>query len=89
MLIEPILIKNVLKMATAYADATGYKLARISRWANGDPPFLDRLMEGKGTISAKSYDRAVMWFNREAKWPEGTKCPAIREPFGNSKRKRG
>jgi hypothetical protein len=77
--LEPILVNSVLTLALAFARATGKSFDRISRLCNGDPPFLKNLLDGKASMSVRSYDKAVDWFQTKAQWPNGTECPRIRD----------
>ena len=64
-------------LATAYAAATGRSLGRVSRLANGDAPFFQRLSEKQGSFTMRKYDEAIDWF--KANWPEDIERPEIRE----------
>lgn len=83
MKIEPVCIRNLLKLARAYAQHEQIKLATVGRYIHGTSQIFDRLEKGDVSISLRTYDQMVATFR--AKWPEGAPFPKIREPFRASK----
>jgi hypothetical protein len=77
--IEPIMKANLLLLARAYVGAKGLSLASLARIAHGDWPFFERLVEDRGSISARKYDEVMAWFVKN--WPKDLAWPAVREIF--------
>ncbi len=83
--IAPVLVQNLIRLATAYFDATAptnkvVSLASISRLAHGDPPFFDKLIAGECSVTLRKYDEIIAWFDQKAKWPEGYSRPVLVDP---------
>ncbi len=66
---------NVLALAKAFAKHKKLSFPTLSVKVHGDPPFLDRLQDGEGTISARKYDQAIGWFFDN--WPPDLSMPGI------------
>lgn len=78
--IAPVLKDNLLRMATAYADATKTKLATVSRYATNDGNTFGRLRDDpEASITIRKYDDAIAWF-AQAPWPKGVKRPTLINP---------
>lgn len=77
--IGPIAYSNLVILGMAMAKHQGRSLASISRCALNDPPALERLKNGIGSVTFRVYDRAIKWF--QANWPADLPWPAIQEPF--------
>ena len=88
--VEPILRRDLLTLATAYARATktavtlpGRKgrprstddLRYVSRLVGGDSLFFGKLDALGGSFTARRYDEIVAWFT--ANWPADSKMPVI------------
>jgi len=77
---EPQARRNLLKLSETYAEATGYKLATVSRNAHGDPRFFDTLKRGdrtgtRGSFTFRVYYKIITWFH--SNWPEGVDFPEL------------
>lgn len=65
---------ELLKVATAYAEATGLSLVTVGRAAcNGNDKIFTRIAGGGGAVS-RSIIAATLWF--EANWPIEVTWPA-------------
>lgn len=87
--IEPQARRNIIRVATAYCKATGFKMSGVSRRAHGDAPFLENLAEDerrysvighrtgkKGSFTLRVYDQLIKWF--KANWPpDNTDFPVL------------
>ena len=76
--LEPLLRRNLLVLATAYAKHAGIKFSTVSRPIAGDRLFLDKLKARKCGFTIRTYDRAMKWF--DAKWPADLTKPQIWQP---------
>lgn len=85
--VADVLAKNLVMLGQAYAKAKDCKLASVSRLVHGDPPALDNLATGKGSISLRKYDEAMAEFARI--WPDDVPWPAILLPKFQKARARG
>jgi hypothetical protein len=72
---EQLMRADILIVAGAYQRATGQTMTMISRLSHGDPPVLDRLAAGKGSITLRKRDDMMRWF--AANWPAKTPMPKI------------
>lgn len=64
---------QLLKVASAYAQATGLSLVTVGRAAcNGNDKIFVRISEGGGAVS-RSIEQATRWF--ELNWPKGARWP--------------
>lgn len=66
---------NLVTLAQAYVAHKGTSLKSLSRVANGDTPFFDRLIAGEGSVSGRKHDEVMEWFGRN--WPDGLKWPKL------------
>lgn len=65
---------HLLRVAHAYAHATGRKLSYVSRLCAGSWGFLQKLGAGQCDISVSRYERILAWFRTN--WPAGTAWPS-------------
>lgn len=78
--IGPIAYSNLVTLGVAMAKHQDRSLASISRCALNDPPALERLKNGIGSVTFRVYDRAIKWFLDN--WPEDCSWPgAVVRPF--------
>ena len=77
MKIAPILVSNLLKMARAYAEHEGIKLATVGRYIHGSSDIFEQLEAGDASVSLKKYD--AMMAELDKRWPEGLRRPKLRE----------
>jgi hypothetical protein len=72
---------QLLRVAKAYARATGTSLVTVGRWSCTNDKIYLRLAEGHGALS-KTIERATLWFQhnwpRDARWPP--ELPALKQP---------
>lgn len=90
-LVSPVLKDNLIRLALAYLKATKetnphMSLERISRMAHGDPPFFDKLIAGKCSVTLRKYDEAIAWFDDYAQWPEGCVVPELNDTMHGERR---
>jgi hypothetical protein len=64
---------ELLKVADAYAEATGRSLITVGRDACGNDKIFIRIRAGGGAVS-RSIEQATAWF--EANWPKSARWPA-------------
>lgn len=76
--LKPILRRNLLNLARAYAKAEGVLLRTVSARAYKDARFFDALAKNKCALTIDKYDFLIDWFTRH--WPEGHKMPALIDP---------
>ncbi len=79
--LEAVAVKVLLTLADACAEARGVQLRTISRLCHGDPPALDRLKTGEGSITLRKYDESMCWLRDRTNWPPGSLMPRINEPW--------
>jgi hypothetical protein len=72
---ELLIRADILTVANAYQGATGQSMTTISRLSHGDPPVLDRLAAGQGSITLRKRDDMMRWF--ASHWPAKTPMPKI------------
>jgi hypothetical protein len=65
--LEPVLRRNLLKMARAYCRARGIAPSTASRMAHGSGTFFKDISAGKVTFTCRKYDEIMCWFERN--WP--------------------
>src|SRR5580765_4443772 len=63
---------QLLKVANAYAQASGLSLVTVGRAACNNDKIFRRLSEGGGATS-RSIEQATSWF--ELNWPKGLRWP--------------
>lgn len=79
--IAPVLKANLLRLAEAYARATGVSLATVSRYVTNDNDTLGRLKEKpEASITLRKYDDAIKWFYNDKNWPAGLRRPRLVDP---------
>lgn len=69
---EAELKRHLLSLVEAYAGALGIGVTTVWRQAINDPAFQERL-RSESTITLRTYDRAVAWFDDN--WPEALAWP--------------
>jgi hypothetical protein len=69
---ETELKRHLLSLVESYASALGIGVTTVWRQAINDPAFQERL-RSDNTITLRTYDRAVAWFDQN--WPEGQAWP--------------
>lgn len=67
---------NLLKLADAYAKATGMSLSAVSRKFYGNVTFLPEFKKGVQSISLRKFDEVVDKFRAE--WPRDAAWPFLR-----------
>ncbi len=72
-MIVPPLQKDLIAIATAYAKATGLKMAQVSKKFYGNSAFFAEFKRGSRSISIHKFDEMVGQF--QAKWPDGIGWP--------------
>lgn len=77
----------ILRLAQACAHAKGCNLRRVSRLAHGDPPALDNLLSGNGSITVRKAQTTIDWLLDAGNWPEGARIPKVKAPWPNGIRK--
>jgi hypothetical protein len=76
--ISPVLVKNLLSLAKAYADATGVKLTTVGANSTKTATFFIDLEEGRTSCTLRKYDLLTKWFSD--KWPEDHPMPKLQDP---------
>jgi len=71
--------RNLLRVARRFAEAKGYKMITVSRYATGSPYLFDELQaredaggeraDNKGSVTFRVYLKTLRWFDEH--WPEG------------------
>jgi hypothetical protein len=84
--LEQVAVPALLSLAKACAKARGVQLTTISRLCHGDPPALDKLEQGEGSITLRKFDAAMAWLNDENNWPAGVIIPAVDVPWSRLKK---
>lgn len=74
---EPILRRNLLRLADGYCKATNLALSSVSRYAHGDVNFLKNIKAGKISFTARKYDLMVGYFRE--KWPPEVPFPELED----------
>lgn len=72
-MIERTARKNLIKIAKAYAKATGTTLSAVSRKFYGKHGFLADFAKGKQSITLSNIERMVKAFSKS--WPAGAAWP--------------
>lgn len=73
-MIEATARANLLRIAKAYAKATGSTLSTVSREFYGKAAFLQDFGGGRCSMTLSNYDRLLADFRK--KWPPGAAWPA-------------
>lgn len=73
---EQIIKENLLAIADAYAKATGFSIATISRQFHGNQAFLGDFKKGERSITVSKMEEMLAAFR--AGWPPGAKWPPTR-----------
>lgn len=76
--ISPILRKNMMLLATAYATAQRRSLSTVAKRVVGDGKFFMEMQAGRAPAK---YDDVVGWF--KANWPRGVPFPKLNEPWAS------
>lgn len=74
-MIEPSARRNLIRIATVYAKATGLTLSAVSRKFYGKAAFLADFKSGSQSITFSNMDRLLKAFRKN--WPEGVEWPAM------------
>lgn len=72
---EKLIVKNLMLIATTYAQAVDKSLTTVSKEFYGRGDFLVELENGKHTISIRRLDTLLADFRE--KWPKGAKWPQV------------
>ena len=73
---EKICRENLLKIAGAFAKATGLSIATVSRRFHGNQAFLDEYRRGGCSITLSKFEAMITAFRAE--WPAGAQWPLTR-----------
>jgi hypothetical protein len=82
--VAPILVRNLVTLAKAYADLTGVKLTTVGTNSTKTASFyIDLQHAPKGrdeprSCTLKKYDTLTKWFSEN--WPEGHPTPELEDP---------
>lgn len=71
---EDELRSHLLSCATAFAGARGFTLSTVGRFAANDGAFFQRVSDGEGSFTARTYDKVIGWFHEN--WPDDLTWPA-------------
>lgn len=71
---EEILRRHLQTLGAAYSTATGTSLRAIGSRAVNYSYFFDRISDPKISLTLRTYDKVVAWF--DANWPENVDWPA-------------
>lgn len=81
---EPTLRDNLFKLRDAYCGKTGASHSTVAQGACGDWRFFDRIGKGSASFTARTYDKALLWFSTrwpaDVSWPEGVERPVVPAP---------
>ncbi len=70
---------NLLKLANAYAKATGKSLGQISKEFYGNGNFFDEIAAGDRSIGVDKLEKMIEQFREN--WPSGAAVPPLRAIF--------
>jgi hypothetical protein len=76
--IAPGLVKNLVGLSKAYAEATGVKITTVGTNSTKTASFYSDLESGKTSCTLRKYDLLTKWF--EENWPEGHAMPKLEDP---------
>jgi hypothetical protein len=76
--IEPILVKNLVGFAEAYAEAKGVKITTVGTNSTKTASFYTDLKSGQTSCTLRKYDLLTTWFAEN--WPEGHTMPTLKDP---------
>lgn len=78
--IEPVLRRNLLKLASQYGAWKELTEGSVSKYATGGATFFRDLRASKISFTARKYDLIVGYFR--ANWPEDKPFPTLEAPHG-------
>jgi hypothetical protein len=77
--------EELLKVARAYAQATGMSLTTIGRWSCNNDKIYKRIAAGGSAALSRSIETAAAWFHNN--WPENARWPdEVPRPPGGATR---